>query len=658
MEAFTAEIVAPTPQAVHGEVDVELTPTEATIHPDLRAMAAWGYGVDGGPVTMPGPLLEARADEPVTLTFHNRLGKSGLPFLAWKTTTENKADGNSPQVDPGVAAAGSEGVPQDQTGKPIGLTVTHLHGGHSIPDSDGWPDNMMRTNGRQVCRYDNDSDSRDLGLIKRGPMQWYHDHAMGGTGFHVYAGLAGPYLVRDPREKALRLPCTPADGEAVLMITDRNIVDDAELMSPAPASGDGHVAASDGHAAEPMHSLRFLHKITPETAEFFGPLTLVGGKLWPTLKVGPGVVRLRLYGVGNSRVFRLHLLDESLTCMDPERLRLVGTDGGLLWRAQPVDVEAGITLAPAERADLLVDLRGLEPGTRIFVVNSAQAPFHGDPPSTPLTRSRPEDRIPFPQVMSLLVDEEAPRSPHADLWEDVTNRVLNPDFRRVIHTQPVAGGAPEVSIEGHDHHAVLLVEDPTGHLTLQEIEHAPPDANGNPATGPILLQLPNDTQPVAYRPVNLAPAVPGPTGDFYSTLGIYAELDRWQVFSFLNTTGDVHPLHIHQSEFQPVNDRADTYDFAVPADQPIVRTGPGRAYEPHERFGWKDTVRVFPNELVAVAIRFDLLGKYVYHCHILEHEDNEMMRSFLVIPPGMTPSGMGMSMAAPASTDGGKGGTA
>jgi hypothetical protein len=61
-------------------------------------------------------------------------------------------------------------------------------------------------------------------------------------------------------------------------------------------------------------------------------------------------------------------------------------------------------------------------------------------------------------------------------------------------------------------------------------------------------------------------------------------------------------------------------------------------------------VRVNPNELVAVAVRFDVLGKYVYHCHILEHEDNEMMRSFLVVPPGMSPGGMGMSMGtAPAA---------
>lgn len=99
---------------------------------------------------------------------------------------------------------------------------------------------------------------------------------MNGTRFHVFAGLASGYLLRDPREAELGLLACVEDGEIHLLLQDRNL------------------DATDG-------VLRLLHKRTPETAEFFGPLTLVDGLLWPRLRLRPEVFRLRLLNGCNAR---------------------------------------------------------------------------------------------------------------------------------------------------------------------------------------------------------------------------------------------------------------------------------------------------------------------------------------------------------------------
>jgi FtsP/CotA-like multicopper oxidase with cupredoxin domain len=75
---------------------------------------------------------------------------------------------------------------------------------------------------------------------------------------------------------------------------------------------------------------------------------------------------------------------------------------------------------------------------------------------------------------------------------------------------------------------------------------------------------------------------------------------------------------------------------------PIVAdaTIPARAFEPPETLGWKDVIRVDPANAVKLAVRFDVPGRYVYHCHVLEHEDTEMMRPFVVTVMDMNDGGM------------------
>jgi len=281
------------------------------------------------------------------IRWDNALCAKELPYTVVVMPTDDAAD-------PVQNHLGSEGVaPTMPMHAPIGWLSTHLHGGHTEPESDGWPDHMIEPGESQRCRYANDDDNADLGFRKVGAALWYHDHAMDATRLHVYAGLAGAYLVRHPGEADLGLPTSVEEGEAVLIIQDRNVD-----------------VAQDG-------SGRLLHKTTTETAEFFGPLTLVNGKLCPRMGVRSAVARLRIYNGSNARYYRLHLLDDA-GAVAHSRVLVIGSDGGLLWKAQPLADDGSITLAPGERIDLLVDLRGLV-GQHLYLVNSAQAPFSGDP---------------------------------------------------------------------------------------------------------------------------------------------------------------------------------------------------------------------------------------------------------------------------------------
>lgn len=619
LDPFVAEVVPPAAYRLPtSQVRVRMQECTLSPHPALPPVPAWGFGRMGSTTSSPGPLLEARANVTSRLRWENALASQDLPFGLVVMPSDDDAD-------PVQNHLGREGVaPMMPMGAPVGWLATHLHGGHTEPESDGWPDHMIQPGENHRCRYAND-DNADIGLGKVGPALWYHDHAMGATRLHVYAGLSGGYLIRHPAETTLGLPTRASEGEAVLFLQDRNV----------------EVAADGG--------VRMLHKTTTDTAEFFGPLTLVNGKLWPRMEVSGGVVRLRLFNGSNARFYRLHLLEHS-GALAHSRALLIGTDGGLLRTAHRLADDEAVTLAPAERVDLLIDLRGLA-GQHLYLVNSAQAAFAGDPaPSDPadLVVPRPQDRLPYPQVMRLDVASSAgchDRSGHghhvptggsAAVWDALAGgTVMNPAHRRLVHDAGVSDpyAAPFLELpEHHGHRLVILSEsDPPGHLQLTELVADP--------AGQIEVQLATDAAPQAYSPS---------ASSFYDTVGIMPTRGEWEVWRFLNTTGDTHPMHIHQSLFQPLGPASAPYlvdgrysQETHTTSQPLVPDpdGSGRTYEPHETTGWKDTLRVDPGQLVSVAIRFDRVGRYVYHCHMIEHEDNEMMRPFVVTPVPMAPGG-------------------
>ena len=555
-------------------------------HRDLPPSPVWSF--DG---VVPGPTIEVRRGVPLEIRWENRLS-GRLPVVV---TVAPSATIDGVPVQATLGRNGGE--PGHAAAALSGYAVVHLHGALTYATSDGWTENLTAPGQWALDTYPDD---------QRGAMLWYHDHVMGVTRFSVYAGLAGLWIVRDDRERELELPEGPP-YEVPLLIQDRNFDLDA----------DGRLTGT------------LLHKTDPEVMECFGPITIVNGAAWPILDVEPTTYRFRALNGSNARTFRLVLLRGGQ--VDHGRIVQIGTEGGLL--ASPVALpEQGLVLASAERADLLVDFSDLAPGTELTVMNTARAPFDGvaaDPSRAGMPD--PEGLLPYPEVMRIRV-VRAPDPVRA--WPGLAiGATLATDFERVTRA----------TVAGATIRAIALVElgsEDAGTppmLTMRELAEVPDD-------GPGILTVVEpgaDGRPATrhYRTVATR---------FEDTVSFFPMLGMAEVWRLINLTEDTHPIHVHLDAFQVLDRLAATVDRP---DGGITDTTTratvtiGRAPDdgiPHalddNELGLKDTVRVNPNEVVDIVVRFQTFaGRFMYHCHILEHEDRDMMRPFVTMPAELMP---------------------
>jgi FtsP/CotA-like multicopper oxidase with cupredoxin domain len=114
-----------------------------------------------------------------------------------------------------------------------------------------------------------------------------------------------------------------------------------------------------------------------------------------------------------------------------------------------------------------------------------------------------------------------------------------------------------------------------------------------------------------------------------------------EVWEFYNFTADAHPMHVHEVTFEVVNRQALELNEAGETATPVKLTGNPRPSEAWES-GLKDTVITYPGEVTRIKARFDTPGHFVWHCHIVEHEDNEMMRPYRIGPADPVAPGGGM----------------
>jgi spore coat protein A len=110
-------------------------------------------------------------------------------------------------------------------------------------------------------------------------------------------------------------------------------------------------------------------------------------------------------------------------------------------------------------------------------------------------------------------------------------------------------------------------------------------------------------------------------------------LNTTEIWELMNLTDDTHPIHLHLVRFQ-ILDRRPLNTALYLYEKKLSYIGAAVPPEPHE-MGWKDTIRATPGACTRIIVKFEgYTGRYVWHCHILEHEDNEMMRPYEVLPPG------------------------
>jgi spore coat protein A len=560
-----------------GRLTVSIRNGMHRFHRDLPRSPIWGF--DG---TVPGPTIEAERRQPVTVEWRNELD-GPLPVVVTIAPDATGADGVPVQCVPGL----SGGTPDGRAAALAGHTVVHLHGGLTPAAYDGWTENLFAPGQRAVFHYPMD---------QRAALLWYHDHVMGVTKYDVYAGLAGLWIVRDERERELGLP-EGQPFELPLLIQDRNFdLDDQDRLTG-----------------------QLVHKTDPDVMEAFAPFTTVNGKVWPVLDVQPATYRFRVINGSNARTYRLVLLGDDEPELD--RITQIGTDHGLLRTPTRVPSD-GLVLASAERADLLVDFSDLEPGSELTLLNTAAAPFDGTPfPAADARDAADLDGLlPYPQVMRFRVIQ-VPVTPRK------IPRQLATDYRPP--TPEALAGAPR--------RAIALVEreldGEPNMLTMRELAMAP-----DTHTGP-LLTLTEGGQTTSYRVV---------AAHFEDATTFFPVLGQYEVWRLINLTEDTHPIHLHLDPFQILSRRAIRHevptdgidDFDLAGSVTLERDPDDdldHAIDDNER-GLKDTIRVNPNEMVEIAVRFTTYaGRYMYHCHILEHEDRDMMRAFVTMPSDLMP---------------------
>jgi spore coat protein A len=466
-------------------------------------------------------------------------------------------------------------------------TVTHLHGGHTESASDGLPEAWFTQDFAETgpfwikadYTYDNDQEAATL---------WYHDHALGVTRLNVYAGLAGFYLLRDANEISLStmnvLPHGPYEIEVA--VQDRMFAEDGSLFYPSedPEIEPGFPPLPDGPSILP---------------EFFGDFILVNGAPWPVLSLEPRKYRLRLLNGSDSRFYVFEIRDDMMGGTARTLLQ-IGTDVGLL--PFPVSLDR-LLLGPGERADLVVDFSGSPLGAEFYLRNfGPDDPFKGFNPDGSLSDGEggaldPADPFTTGQVLKFAVNQ--PLDPeYPDATVTVGTR-LRDDINALMQTGPTR--------------QLVLFEGLDGFGRLQPLLGTL--ATGSKAWFELLTEFP-----------------------------ILDDVEIWEIY---NATEDAHPIHLHLVAFQLLNRESFVgsveeepqvqHDGGVGVGgilENVVLGGDPRGPEPNEE-GWKDTAVMLPGEVTRVAARFDRSGRYVWHCHILSHEDHEMMRPYLVVEPGV-----------------------
>lgn len=478
-----------------------------------------------------GPTFNAMRGVPIQINAFNDLSDHPLGFA----------------IDPLLHGA----YESDRTNPRVSL---HLHGGNTPAESDGHPEDTFLSGQGKTYSYPNDQEAANL---------WYHDHALGITRLNVMAGLAGFYLLRDEydtgaSDNPIGLPSGPY--EVPLVIQDRSFDE-------------------DGRMAYPPGPLQIW------SPEFFGDTAVVNGKVYPNLDVDRGLYRFRVINGSNARVYNLYL-------SNGRSFYQIGVDGGLLNAPVPL---TQLTLAPGERADLLIDFSGYAAGPSIILRNNAPVPFPDGP------RNVNRGGLPLKEIMRFTVGSAAG---------------FSGPIPSTLRETPIIPLAQPVKVRD-----VSLVE-------IMDMEH-------NEPLMARLNNLPWDTDQIEDPIVDT--------------------VEQWNI---INTTGDTHPIHLHLVQFQLLSRqkfRVGSYlgsyyeelehdnfgPYPVPSADSF-RVGRAKPSEPNEA-GWKDTIRANPGEITSILVPFganaapgvpfgnSFTGDYVWHCHILEHEDNEMMLPYRVV---------------------------
>jgi len=548
--------------------------------------------------------------------------------------------------------------------------------GHGYYSKNGTADAAA---GKAVYTYPNGQEAAPI---------WFHDHVLGATRLNVYAGIAGGWMISDD---ILANTGTLPTGLLPLGL-DRNGNDTLDLVTNAagdvvgisdevliPVVIQDRMFDTAGQLFFPAVGLNPEHPFW--VPEFVGDVIVVNGKAWPTTTVEPKRYRFLFLNGSNARAYELFLLDRLAGVKGPA-MWVIGNDQGYLDTPQLIDPNGlkpndKLVIMPGERYEVVIDF-GASAGATLELRNTAKTPYPGGAPASGSTTGKimqfvvsatcASGQCNAPLGLGDTSYDPAAAAPASTIRiANPINRLADPLTGTVALT---AAGTP-------------VAVDKVRQLTLNEVI--------GPG-GPLEILMNNTTykgDPTARQAAGFSDFTQVPTQwdltSWYSEFPVEGTTEIWEI---VNITADAHPIHPHLVGFQILNREAfdfkgfdAAYNLAFPGGLYIPGFGPPCDYSlgcapvpgvppravggnpditpflsgvimpPNlQEQGWKDTAISYPGEVLRLMIRFaptplpnDTLAAdafydfspaeghgYVWHCHIIDHEDNEMMRPFAV----------------------------
>jgi len=638
-----------------------------------------------------GPVIVATRNQPTEIKFTNMLGSAATALDAYKYSTdqtlhwadplnheENMWNHMSMPPEPGTEGASNYDGPIP--------ACPHLHGGYVPPVLDGGPDSWFTSDGQYVGHgfysmgWQTGDDPQNFCIYRypndqQGTLVWFHDHTLGATRLNVYCGLAGGYLIADPANDPPNLPPL-----VPLVIQDRMFDQNGQWFFPADSAGG------------------VLWALNPEhpywVPEFIGDVICVNGKTWPYLNVEAKRYTFPIINGSNARSYELSLIDPVSKNFGPP-LWVIGTDGGYL--DSPVQINPAamtnnkLVTMPGERYWVIIDfknyqagmigLNGLPYSGNWLLKNTAKAPYPGGASPNGATTGK---------VMQFRVGT-APQAGD-NTYDPASGLPLRSGANAIIRLSG-ATVTRQLTLNEIELPPSIATDPVTGDTVAypggpEEILVNNTKWDGQRITG--VTDGMYDMEPI-----------PGFTLDqlevnYLSEIPDEGTTEIWEI---VNTTADAHPIHTHLAQFQLLsrqNYNTNKYTKAYAASFPQgfdytlkATVGPGMfipAFGPPldyasgntralggnpditpylqgpvmppkpQEYGWKDTVMVLPGQVTRFIIRWALQdvpngthatfpfdprangAGYVWHCHIVDHEDNEMMRPDEIKPDPTAPS--------------------
>lgn len=636
------------------------------LHPDMGPTTLWGYHDTNNPVKrhLGGAIIAARGTA-TRIRMTNTLPATHI------IPVDNSIPGTGLGVAQNRIAVHLHGgfIPWIADGGPFDWWTPNNAGGTGLSFKNG-PGSLFdaadpMVPGQADYYYTNDQSTR---------LMWYHDHAHGITRINAYAGVATGYLCLDlAQEQALGTSIPPVTSLIPLVYQDKvfvngdpvngTLVTDPTWATVVPARAQTPGSLWYEHIYDPK--LFRLKKgrgyLTPPNPscipEFFGDTMLCNGVVAPVVEVEPRRFRFMLLNACNARFLNISMLQVQPNCevvTDPKTLApasqydyvaniavaaaplpgpqiiQIGTEAGYLQAPvvfpggfvpfNPATFTGNLIIGCAERADFIIDFSAYAPGTEFVFYSDAPGPFPAGPPSNDYFAGNPA-------------------TPAALLGSTI-------DTRNILRFRVKAG---------------TVVDPQVGLPTLPPMDPPPLATPAAVAGGPLTvpagtpmrdLTLNEDFDAYGRLRQTIGTTKPALIGkgfglDYLAPATEVIAAGTTEVWRVFNLTADTHPIHFHLQDCQVISRQP----FKVVSGR-FTPTGVARGPEPNE-MGWKETVRMNPGEVTSVIFKWDMsavpftvpfsdrpmgaaatiipqANEFVYHCHILEHEEHDMMRPLVI----------------------------